>query len=485
MAPFREWTTATLGHYFTSKPSRFHTVLANELATMHASRGIRRAILAPRGAAKSTWATCAYPLYTALYGIEPYTIITSDTSVQAEGFLRSIRDELMGNAELQRRHPHAVGRGPEWRSGYIKLRNGSVIEALGTGTKIRGRKAGPHRPSLIIVDDPQNKDHVVSKLQRDRSWDWLTKDVLNAGSPTTNVLVLGTALHRDAIVCKLQATPGWDATVWRSIEKWPERMDLWGEWENRLFNHDDPNRAEESRAYYDAHKFDMDRGAVVLWPDREPLYSLMLLRAAGGRIAFECEKQNNPINPEACEFPEEYFTVPGFRFEKWPDNIVLKVMSLDPSKGRDARRGDYSAIAYVGVEKTGVVHADMDLQRRPTTRIVEDFVAGVVRFRPHACVVEANQYQELLAGELQREAERREVSLPLFLVENTVSKLTRIRRLEPWLSQRLLRFKQPSGGSDLTIQQLRDFPNGDHDDGPDGLDMAVQRANDMLLGRAA
>jgi hypothetical protein len=37
-----------------------------------------------------------------------------------------------------------------------------------------------------------------------------------------------------------------------------------------------------------------------------------------------------------------------------------------------------------------------------------------------------------------------------------------------------LRFKRDSAGARLLVRQLRDFPNGDHDDGPDALEMAVR-----------
>jgi hypothetical protein len=54
----------------------------------------------------------------------------------------------------------------------VRLRNGVVIETLGTGSKIRGRRNRQDRPSLIIVDDPQNEDHVTSAIRRERSWQW-------------------------------------------------------------------------------------------------------------------------------------------------------------------------------------------------------------------------------------------------------------------------------------------------------------------------
>jgi hypothetical protein len=43
-----------------------------------------------------------------------------------------------------------------------------------------------------------------------------------------------------------------------------------------------------------------------------------------------------------------------------------------------------------------------------------------------------------------------------------------------------LKFKANSPGARLLVEQLRDFPNGDHDDGPDGAEMAVRLAGDLL-----
>ena len=70
--------------------------------------------------------------------------------------------------------------------------------------------------------------------------------------------------------------------------------------------------------------------------------------------------------------------------------------------------------------------------------------------------------------------------MPLCTINNQVNKLVRIRRLTPYLSNRQLRFKGGSPGARLLVEQLRDFPNGDHDDGPDALEMAVRLAGEML-----
>jgi hypothetical protein len=95
----------------------------------------------------------------------------------------------------------------------------------------------------------------------------------------------------------------------------------------------------------------MDAGAVLLWPEAEDLYTLMCMRVESGRTAFEREKQGSPINPESCEFPESYFR-PHIWFDAWPTELQLKTIALDPSKGSDARRGDYSALV-LGLDHQG------------------------------------------------------------------------------------------------------------------------------------
>ena len=65
-------------------------------------------------------------------------------------------------------------------------------------------------------------------------------------------------------------------------------------------------------------------------------------------------------------------------------------------------------------------------------------------------------------------------------MNNRVNKLVRIRRLGPYLSSQRMRFKNDSPGTRLLVEQLKEFPVGDHDDGPDALEMAVRLAAKML-----
>ena len=75
-----------------------------------------------------------------------------------------------------------------------------------------------------------------------------------------------------------------------------------------------------------------------------------------------------------------------------------QTIALDPSKGRDARQGDYSAIILLGVDAAGTIYVEADLQRRPTSQMVADGVEHYQQFRPDAFGVEANQWAAALSG---------------------------------------------------------------------------------------
>ena len=147
---------------------------------------------------------------------------------------------------------------------------------------------------------------------------------------------------------------------------------------------------------------------------------------------------------------------------------------MDPSKGKDAQHGDYSAFVKLGIDKDQVLYVEADLQRRPTPQIVADGVELAHQFKPDGFAIETNQFQELLIAEFQRVSQQRKVLLPIQALDNQVNKQVRIRRLGTYLAQRKLRFKARSGGTALLVEQLRDFPVGEHDDGPDALEMALR-----------
>ena len=476
-----DWGRRCLPEHFRRPASRMHRWLAARLDGLWQSRGSKLNLLGPRGGAKSTLGTLAYVLRAAVERWEPYIWIVSDTRHQACAHLENVKAELIGNPLLAAEYPDAVGQGPVWRSGAVVLRNGVAIEAFGTGQRLRGAS----RPTLIVCDDLQNDGHIQSVLQRDHSRAWFHGTLMKAGTSRTNVVSLATALHREALAMELHQTPGWTSRIFRAVERWPDNMSLWQQWEAIYTDLARPDYQAAARAFYEQHRADMDAGAVLLWPEEEDLYTLMCMRVEGGRTAFEREKQNSPLQPDQCEWPESYFDE-SIWFEAWPEHLQVKTLALDPSKGSDARRGDYSAFVALGVDRQGILYLEADLARRTTSQIVADGVEWYRRFQPDAFGVEANQFQELLGAEFEAEFQRQGLlGVRPWLLENRVNKLVRIRRLGPYLSARRVRLKAGSASTRLLLEQLKEFPVGDHDDGPDAAEMAIRLAAELLGGAAA
>ena len=194
---------------------------------------------------------------------------------------------------------------------------------------------------------------------------------------------------------------------------------------------------------------------------------------------------------EGTEWPAEYFGSHLF-FDEWSQagDLRTRVMSLDPSKGRADKSGDYSAFVLLGWDgQTMWVDCDLDntrpvepLRSAPERRsIVEDGLRLYREWNPQAVLVEVNGFQELVATALARAGHERGLTLPLHTIANVIPKVQRIRTLGPFFAQRRIRVRNTPGGRTL-VAQLRDFPLADKDDGPDSLHLAITML-DCVLGK--
>ncbi len=479
--PLLKWGRRYLPQHFATPPSKMHLWLEQHLDTLHQQRGTKLNVIGPRGGAKSTIASLAYVLRVALQGWEPYIWIISDTESQALQHLHNVKKELRENPRIAQDYA-TVLEGSDYTARKIRLAPGTVIEAYGTGQRLRGRRSGAHRPSLIVCDDLQNDGHMQSASMREKSSGWFHGSLTKAGDKDTNILNLATALHRDALAMQLDRTPGWISKKFRAIERWPLNMELWAEWELIYSDISRPDARQRGWNFFQKNRAALEAGAELLWPAREGLYMLMKMRTQEGHATFEREKQSSPIDPARCEWPAEYFAE-HIWFGNWPADLQFKTIALDPSKGRDSRHGDYSALVVLGIDHRGVLFVEADLARRPTTEIVANGVALCWRHHADAFGVEANQFQELLCDEFAAEFARQGIHwCTPAAIHNHVNKQVRIRRLGPYLAQRKLRFLQRSPGTQLLVDQLRDFPLGTHDDGPDALEMALRLAEEWHSG---
>ncbi len=119
--------------------------------------------------------------------------------------MKNIKEELESN-ELLRSDlgPFREENVDEWRSYSLVLpQYGAKIMAASTGTAVRGLRHGQFRPDLIIGDDLEDQATTKTRESRDKTYKWLTGEVIPAGDHTTRLVIIGNLLHEDSLIMRL------------------------------------------------------------------------------------------------------------------------------------------------------------------------------------------------------------------------------------------------------------------------------------------
>ena len=436
--------------------------------------GVRRAVAAPRGHAKSTNLTFKGTMHSTLYGYKHYPIIISDSSEQAEGFLDNIRVEFEENTAILEDFGSLAG--SVWRSNVLVTKTNIKIEAIGSGKKIRGRKHRNWRPDLIILDDVENDENVRTPEQRRKLKDWFDKAVSKSGDDYTDIVYIGTLLHYDSLLAKTLTNPAYRSIKYKAVIQFSQADDLWQQWESIFTDLSNDDRESEALAFFQAHKEAMLEGTQVLWEEKLSYYDLMVMRVSEGEASFNSEEQNEPINPDDCLFMEEWFDYYNEAEVNFGDPAFDFFGFIDPSLGK-TKRSDFSAIVTLAKHKgSGYMYVvDADIERRHPDRIIADVLAKERWLRAsfghgyRKLGAETNQFQWFLKEELAKASAKAGLYLPIEEVQQTSDKVMRIQTLQPDVKNKYIKFNRRHK---RLLEQLTQFPMGAHDDGPDALEGA-------------
>lgn len=453
-------------------------------ATIDGFRDARNTDEAPRGEAKSTYETQLGTLFCicrADYLAEliksgkiskkarkHMIVIIMNIEEQSAEMLESIKAELDTNPRLAQDFPNATGRGRVWQSTTAITANNIKIRIGGTGKKLRGMKHGPHRPDLVFLDDLENDEEVRNKAQRDKVQKFVLSAVLGLAGPAggMDVFWVGTSLHYDAAINRVGRAPGWRLRVFKSITKWPDNMALWEQWETiytRSGTSEEREAAEaEALAFYDEHKSAMEAGAQVSWPEVRPLYRLMCMRAVN-HDSFNQEQQNEAGNDDNAPFKDVQFWVN--RLNEW-----VFFGAIDPSLGKKGKTGDPSAILVGGLNRNTMVLdvVEADICRRVPDLIISRAIDLQIEYGCLAWAVETVQFQYFMFTEILKQSAKRSCAFPGVPVTPDTDKDLRIISLQPHINNGLIRLHR---SQTTLIEQLKFYPEADHDDGPDALEM--------------
>lgn len=286
------------------------------------------ALAMPRGNGKSSLCESAV-LWAVLYGHHRYVFLINATDDKFSESLESIQCALEANELLAEDFPevcHPIAclegiaqraRGQtlngqltsmKWsgkRRRLLPTVEGSVSSAAmigggglkaGTirGSKFRTRDGRIHRPSLVILDDPQTDESADSIPQSDKRERLVSGAVIGMAGPGEKIAVIMpcTVIQRGDMADRMldrEKHPEWRGLRTAMITSWPERMDLWEQWDElrrKVLKTDadlesnDEDPAPEATEFVRQHFADMHRGGTVSWESRKRPWHLSGLHQA-------------------------------------------------------------------------------------------------------------------------------------------------------------------------------------------------------------
>lgn len=190
-----------LPHHFSLKPAEFQIDMMEHMANPEVNL---LQIIGFRDSGKTTIASLAYPLWSALFKRYKFIVLIAEAGSQARLNIMNIRHELENNELLVNDFGTHENRN-RWSGKRMQLDNDVLIWGASRGTSIRGMKHQERRPDLIVIDDPEDIEWVKSKSNRDKTDEWLTSQIIPARSDIgAKLVIIGNLLHRDALMARLK-----------------------------------------------------------------------------------------------------------------------------------------------------------------------------------------------------------------------------------------------------------------------------------------
>ena len=217
-------------------------------------------------------------------------------------------------------------------------------------------------------------------------------------------------------------------------------------------------------------------GEDTVWPARFPVEELKRIEKEVGPYIFSCQYKNFPIPPEGglCDAKDIVFLprsvindiLPALRI-----HCTVDLHGMEPAKNNN----DFTVLNVHGFDRNGRMYV-LDIRRGRFTpfQVIDQIFDIHARYRVIDFKVEKDAHARVLLPFFQREASKRQ-RFPMLaaIPRNThVSKQQRIRGLQPWFKNAIIRFSDDLTCKSDVIQEIMQFPSqssGVHDDVLDTL----------------
>lgn len=270
----------------------------------------RRAYVAPRHSAKSTFWFLIAPMWAAAHGHSKFIAAFGDNAGIAERHLSTFKAELDTNERIRQDFPELAR--PMLRKGkgtavsdsrqMIVQENGFIFAAAGIGGTSLGLKVGNRRPDVLIMDDIEPQAESYSLYQMEQRRDTLQNAVLpmNAGA---RVVVVGTVTMDGSLIHQLvkSVTTTEKPATWITDERF-------------------------ACHYYPALRVNDTGDYESVWPEKWPVAELVSIMHTRG---FAIQFQNQPLGADGTMWDQGDImtTDPG------PDVLARcrHLLSIDPA----------------------------------------------------------------------------------------------------------------------------------------------------------
>jgi len=339
----------------------------------------------------------------------------------------------------------------KWTNTEVELKDGSLIVCKGTGQQIRGIKHGNQRPTLLILDDPEDENNTKTAEAMEYNLRWLLQSGVPSVDPLRGrIVVIGTPQHERCLVETLKEMKGWNTKEYRPIleedyslwpEVWPveklkekkEELEsinrlsvFYREYLCQIVGDEDNLFRKDDVQYYDGYIEQSEQG----------LSTLVLTNLNGEEV-----NERRPVN---------VFT------------------GIDPASSTK-KGADYSVIFNIAVDGDNNRWVLPYYRKRATPLdLADSIINNFKNYKSAKTRIESVGYQEMLRQYIKEKAEELGMFIPgLEIKENPrTSKSYRLESLQPLFANKKVYIQK---NMQAFIDELTLYPRGKHDDLLDGF----------------
>ena len=433
---------------FSSESPGFHYEIAYKLEDKEINK---LNVIAPRGHAKSSLVACVFPLWHLLTDSgSKFIVLSSKTEGHAVRLLQTIKNALEYSMELRGVYGYwGQHSARQWSRTEIVLKDDTMIMCRGTGQQVVGLKHGNQRPTLVVLDDPEDMNNTKTSEAMEFNLRWLLQSLVPAlDAQRGRIAVIGTPQHQRCMVETLMITDGWDGSRYKALQD--DGTALWPE----------------------------------MWSKEKLLAEKKSLDSIGRVSSFYREYQCEIIGDEDQMFRESYIQhykgeikwvdeEPHMEFESGHYEPINIFMGVDPASSIK-KHADYSTIVAVAVDRKNNKYVLPYFRKRSTPMALADSIIEYFkRYKPVKTRIESVGYQEMLREYLRAKADEEGLFIPGLEIKESprTSKSSRLETMQPWFAQKKIYLL---GDMPELEDELLMFPRGKHDDLLDGLYYATK-----------